>query len=166
MSGATTTLDALHEGILEGLRARFADRITHYGAYEPWDDLADGPDQLVRTPALLLEVEDLAEALLDRPDPFGRLAVTVGLAIHCVLSMRTERLQQALPQFAAAVLATVLPQHGVGFGRGERWGLGDALSDPEGPTAQPGEFRPGLHGRDAWIVRWTQTLYLDPALPE
>jgi hypothetical protein len=163
---SVTTFEALHQAIVEALRERFGDRIATYGAYEPWDPIDDQPTARIQTPALLLEVEDFAEADLESPDPLGRLALTCTLAIHCVLSIQTERLQQRLPQLAAAVLSLVgSPQVGQRFRRGNQWGLGIAADPAERPQAQAGEFSPGLHGRDSWLVRWEQTVYLSEALP-
>lgn len=161
-----TTMDALHDSILESLRARFSDRVAQYGAYEPWDEADGDADKQIITPALLLEIEDFDIPDLDDPDPLGRLVVSASISIHCVLSVQTERLQQTLPQFAAAVAAVVVPPlSGDQYQRGNLWGLGGAVEIPEDVQAQPAGFTPGLNGRDSWVVRWTQTVYLDEEVP-
>jgi hypothetical protein len=163
----TVSMDALHEGIVDACRAHFGARIRQYGAYEPWDAMTDEPEgPALETPALLLEIEGLADADLEYPDPTGRLAQECSWVLHCVLSNRTARLQQTLPQFAAAVLALVRPARAGGHrDRGNLWGFGGAVEEPRNVSAQPAAFTPGLHGRDSWAVRWDQIAYLDDSLP-
>lgn len=161
----TTTLDAVHDAILAAARARFGALVAQYGAYEPWDveEEPAAPLASLQTPALLLEIENLARA---DADALGRFGIDATCVLHCVLSLSTPRLQQTLPQVAAAVLALVDESvTGTGYLRGNDWGLGGAASYPTNLQAQPAEFTPGLHGRDSWIVRWDQTFYLSTALP-
>jgi hypothetical protein len=163
MSDPTTTLDAVHDAILAAARAHFGTLIAHYGAYEPWDPDDDAAVPAVQTPALLFELESFARA---DPDALGRFGIEATCVLHCVLSQATERLQQTLPQVAAAVLALVdASVTGTTYLRGNDWGLGGAASYPTNLQAQPAEFSPGLNGRDAWLVRWEQALYLSTDLP-
>jgi hypothetical protein len=160
-----TTLDAVHAAILAAARTRFGSLIAQYGAYEPWDEEVEpeAPLASVQTPALLLEIEGLARA---DTDALGRFGVDATCVLHCVLSLSTPRLQQTLPQFAAAVLALVDESvTGTSYLRGNDWKLGGAASYPTNLQAQPAAFTPGLNGRDAWLVRWDQTFYLSTELP-
>lgn len=151
-----TTLRALQAAILAAFAARYAGRVQTVAAYDPFaqdEDGADQPDQTRRalvTPALLLELSAIDPGPEDGTDrePF-RLTFTA----HCVLSFLTRDLQTELPEFAADVLACV---------RNNRWDLPRAVRVPESPSAQPGEFRPGLAGYDSWVVTWEQTAYLGP----
>lgn len=166
----TTTLDELHDAITGTLRDWFADRVAQVGAYEPWDPVSEAVPASLVTPALLLECEGVAQTPWQ--DAGGRLALSCTWVVHCVLSIQTERLQQTLPQFAAAVMGLVLAQCPAGGGgldeqvRGQLWGLGAAVEPPEEVQAQAGEFVPGLHGRDSWVVRWEQVAYLSGELDD
>lgn len=155
----TTTIDTLHAAIIADLTRAFGEQCAQIGAYAPWDDLTGTePEELV-APALLLELEsfDVDES----PDPADRCPVLCTLAIHCVLSQQTERLPQALAQWAATVARRVrFPEQPDRRKGGNTWGLAPAVETPTRVNGQPGEFRPGLNGRDGWIVRWEQVVYL------
>lgn len=158
----STTLGALQDAVLAALREQFADRIARYGAYELDDQLTGEPDAAIATPALLFQVERADAEPADPPDPFGRLAVRCQCAIHCLLSVRTERLQAALLDLASEVLASVvLCPHLPCSPRGNRWGLGIAADEPDSASIAEGGFRPGLNGVDSRVVNWDQTIYLN-----
>lgn len=163
----TTTVRAAHQAIEAGLRAHFGSAILQYGPYQPWDSVDDEPETELLTPALLLELEsiDPDDAALHQP---GRIAIRCAWAVHAVLSIRTEDLQIALPELAAAVM-TLVRKNETDPARppltANRWGLAEAVGPPEALSARPGEFTPGLNGRDAWIIAWEQTLYLPQTLP-
>lgn len=166
MMSTVTTTDALHQAIVDAMRAKFGTSVAQYGAYEEWGEGDGDAVREIKTPALLTQVERMEIADTEDPDPLGRMAWNFSLAIHCVLSVLTENLQQTLPQFAAAVGALVLPPlTGDQIKRGNSWGLGGAVENPEGLQCDPGEFTPGLNGRDSWVVRWTQTVYLAEEVP-
>jgi hypothetical protein len=160
----TTTMDAVHAAIIAAMRARFGAQVKTYGAYEEWDPLDDEPTGKLVIPALLLELD--ADDYDGQSDPTGRLAMTGSWVMHCVLSVKTDNLQQTLRQFSAVVASVILPSDPSGQPRrGNRWGLGGACDLPVRVTGQAGGFSPGLHGRDSRIIRWEQTFYLDEALP-
>jgi hypothetical protein len=162
----TTTMDAAHDAIVAALRARFGDTVLAIGAYEPIDPYTGDLTETLETPALLLELGGFRVSE-DDPHHLGRLACDCSWAIHCVLSLATPKLQQTLPQFAAAVVSLVLPPISMDdWTRGNLWGLDDAADPPRGVSASPNQFSPELNGRNAWAVRWDQTLYLDEELPE
>lgn len=161
-----TSMDAVHDAVIAALRAKFGDRVAHYGAYEPWAEGAETPEGALLTPALLLEVEDFSIDDAEDPDPLGRLAVRCSVAVHCLLSIQTQRLAQTLAQFAAVVASLVMPPLAAdALQRGNDWGLGGAAGLPAAVSAQPAGFSPGLNGRDSWVVRWEQVFYLDQEVP-
>lgn len=164
----TTSMQALHDGVVDALRDHFGNRIRQYGAYEPWDDVADQPEDDIKTPALLFAVDGISP---DDDGIFspGRVGIRCELTVHAVLSIQTENLQAKLPELAAAVIALVRRTEsapGVPPLNGNRWGLGEAADTPESVSARPDEFRPGLNGRDSWVVTWEQVIYLPESLPE
>lgn len=160
VTSPTTDMDAIHAAIIDALRAHFDYRVVQYGAYEEWDEVDGQAETAILTPALLLQFESEDYGL--REDPAGRLVVRCSFALHCVLSVQTERLQVTLRQFASEVATAVMfpaasrnqPR------RGQRWGLGAAAEYPERVNAAAGDFSPGLNGRDSRIVRWDQEFYL------
>jgi hypothetical protein len=163
----TTTLSAVHDAIIDALQARFGARVRQFGAYEPWDYDTESADPDLRTPALLIELESIGPDGDDIHTP-GRVALRCNWAIHAALSIRTEKLQTELREFAAAVVTTLRrsdPSAPLTPTNGNRWGLGKAVGAPEGVSAQPGEFRPGLNGRDSWLITWDQIVYVDDELP-
>lgn len=165
-----TTLEILQGAILDALRVHFAGRVAEFGAYEPWDYREDEPAQVLNTPALLLEIEEMVnDDLLDSHQTPGRLAIRVSLAIHCLLSIRTPKLQAALPELAASVMGLVAVRETATrtrAKRGNRWGLESAVEYPGRCDAQPGEITPGANGLDSWKVTWEQVIYLsEEALP-
>jgi hypothetical protein len=164
-ANTVTTMDAVHDAIVAALRAHFGERVLNYGAYDPWNEYTDEASATLETPALLLELEGF-NVPEDVRDPLDRIPCECSWVIHAVLGLGTPRLQQTLPQFAAAVASLVMPPLVEdAMVRGNLWGLGAATDAPVRVSAQPGEFQPGLHGRDAWVIRWDQTIYLDQELP-
>lgn len=150
------------------LRDRFGERVRQYGIYEPWDEAEDEAEPKLKTPALLIQVEGIEPDLAEDQVP-GAIAIRLSVTIHVLLSIRTERLQVALPELAAAVIALLRqPQYQPMRPplNGNRWGLGDAVDIPESVAAQPADFSPGLHGHDGWAVSFEQVLFLPEDLPD
>lgn len=163
----TTTIRAAHQAIEDGLRAHFGASVRQYGAYQPWDPTEDEPETELLTPALLLELESIDPDETEDQMP-GRVALRCAWTVHAMLSIRTEDLQIALPELAAAVVALVRQQQSPPSPpplNGNRWGLGEAVGVPEAVSARPAEFVPGLHGHDSWAVTWEQVTYLPETLP-
>jgi len=165
----TTTLRAVHSAIVAAARAWFGDAVQQYGAYEPWGAGGENPDAdaEIKTPALLLELESIEPDDTDAHGP-GLIAVRCAWAFHAILSQRTDDLQIALPEFAAAAIALIRRAESLPYGpplNGNRWGLGEAVGVPEAVSARPGPFTPGLNGRDSWLITWEQVVYLPETLP-
>lgn len=165
-TGALVTgMDALHDAIDNAMRAHFGIEAYQYGSYSPQSSFDGTPIAALQTPALIFEVTEFYFDD-DERDAAGRLLAHVSLAIHCVLSIKTDRMQQTLPQLAAAVAALVLKPTSVNeFIRGNTWGLKGAVGLPERVEARPSEFAPELAGRDAYTVSWEQTVYIDTTAP-
>lgn len=159
----TTTLDAYHAAVIETLRDTFGDRIQTYGPYDP-TELLDNTRPL-NTPALYLQLE--TTDLITLPDGMplrAHVPARISPVIHVVLSTRTAGdLQVALDVLASAV-AVLVSKAGAddrqAAAPGNRWGLGAAVTAPEGIAAIPAEWRPGANGYDSRAVRFEQTLYL------
>lgn len=159
----TTTIEALFGAIVSALSETFSDRVATIGAYEPWADSSGDESEPIKTPVLLLELESLDqdEDIAPRQTK-GRTAIRCSWAVHAILSLSTERLQQALPELAASIMALVRKHETYSYvtQRGNRWGLEIACDYPSSISAQPAAFTPGLNGRDSWVVRWEQVVYL------
>lgn len=98
----TLSLDTLHDAMKAQIAAKFT------GAFV---DFYPRPGEAIKTPAILLEIEDMPA---DDPDNVGteQLAVTLNVNAYCVLSYKAGN-KKALRTMAANVLAYV---------RGRRWG--------------------------------------------
>lgn len=157
----TTTMRAAHEAILATARAAFGSAIRQYGAYEPLGSPAM-PETELLTPALLLELEGFEQEDEDGARGDSRVLVRCAWALHIWLSALTPSLQVALPELASDLLILIRTRdHDLRRAqRGNRWGLGPACGYPQRVEAMPAQFQPGLNGRDSWLVRWDQSLYL------
>ena len=152
MREVLSTLRELHDAIVADFTAHYLGRVATVAAYDPFPIPSAQEQQALVTPAILLELSEIAEGEEDGTD---RQALRLMLTAHCVLSMRTAQIQLELREFAADVLAHV---------RGQRWGLAKAVQASERPSAQPGEFKPGLEGYDSWAATWEQLVYIGPSL--
>lgn len=148
MSGELITLRELHTAMVRSFADRYAEQVETIGAYDPFPDVTSQDPQALVTPALLLELVDIAPG---EDDGTERVPLRLTLAAHCILSFRTADLQIELREFAADVLAHV---------RHNRWGYPAAARAPEQVSAQAGEFRPDLAGFDSWQVTWEQTVHV------
>jgi len=157
----TTTIPAAHEAILATARAAFGSTIRQYGAYEPLGSPAS-PETELLTPALLLELEGFEQDDEDGARGESRVLVRCAWALHLWLSTRTPAVQVALPDLAANLLILIRTrEHDLRRAqRGNRWGLGPACGYPQRIAAMPAQLEPGLNGRDSWLIRWDQSLYL------
>lgn len=163
----TASLREYLAAIERSLRAHFGDRIRQYGIYEPWDEDEDEAEPKLKTPALLIQVEGI-EPDLAEDHAEGAIGIQLSMCVHALLSLRTPRLQIALPELAAGVITLIAKQEARVLrppSNGNRWGLEGAVGLPEMIRAEPADFSPGLHGHDGWAVRFEQTLYLPETLP-
>ena len=164
---STTTIRVAHAAIVDALRAHFWATVRQYGAYQPWDPIEDTPETEILTPALLLELESIDPDDDEMHMP-GRVGMRCAWSVHVMLSTRTEELQIALPELAAAVVALVRKQETEPLHpplNGNHWCLGEAVDGPDAVTARPAGFHPGLHGHDSWVVTWEQAIHLPETLP-
>ncbi len=112
-------------------------------AYAP--ELLEG-EAAITSPAVLLEAVQIKPG---RKVSGGRLALTIEFAAHCVLSMKTEKVQLEIRNLAARVLQIV---------NENRWGLEYAIH-PVDLSAFPGVFSKRL-GFESWVVSWEQEFHL------
>lgn len=157
MSAPVTTLDAIHTAILAAMQAQFGDRIAQYGAYQPWDSVAEAPARDFRAPMLLLQIRFRVGSL---DDPSGRLPIVCTARLHCVLSALTPDLPQALLGFASETVSLVHARADVGYRRGNLWGLTGAAESPDPATVDEGDLVAGVHGLDSLVVEFDQVFYL------
>ena len=162
----TTTIRAYFQAIEDALRAHFGDRIRQYGAYEPWDPVSDEPEPEIKTPMMLIELESIDPDDSSSSKP-GRVSIRCSWSVHVVLSIETERLQIALAELAAAVVALIRKTEfapGIPPLNGNRWGLGKAVDVSEAVSASPAGESAGANGRDSWVVTWEQVAHLPESL--
>jgi hypothetical protein len=165
----TTTIRAIHAALEATQRAAFEGRVERpvvtFGVYEPLGGL-DAPTELL-TPALLTEVYSIEQDDSERRQSTrDRIAARLGISVHCILSLQSPSLQIALRELAMDVAVLVREREGdlSHSDRGNRWGLGPAARRPERVELAPGDFAPGLNGRDAWVCSWEQVFYLPNTL--
>lgn len=164
---SSTTIDDFQTAVLNAVRAHFGSLLAQSGLYDPSDELDDSLQAELKTPCILIGIEGLALADdgEELPDPESRVPYLADCYAECWLSRSTETMPRRLPEYAAAMIALVQAPRTVDSNRrGNRWGLGNAVSWPEDVTAEPGDAN-ALHGRYAWLVRWQQRIYTDGALP-
>jgi hypothetical protein len=171
----TTTIDGAQLAIVDALQAHFGDRVAQVGLYTPMDEFTGDAEAEIKTPALLLGMDDGFDprALVDvgdgslAQDPWGRMACRCYFTLRCVLSTATTNLPLELSRLAAAASGLVLrdPDGDEDLWRGNTWGLGAACEPPEVVEARPGGFLTGAHGWDSWTLTWEQVIYLDGAMP-
>jgi hypothetical protein len=101
---------------------------------------------LVTSPAVLLEAVQIKPG---KKVSGGRFALTIEFAAHCILSMKTEKVQLEIRNFAARVLQIV---------NENRWGL-EYAKQPAELSAFPGMFSEKL-GFESWVVSWEQEFHL------
>jgi hypothetical protein len=146
-ANTVTTLDAVHTGIVEAIRAQFPD-LTTVEAY-----------RLDRTslplPACLIEMTEMEAT--DGIDPgTEQLAVTARFEARLVLGFRQGANKNAkleIRKLAAAVAA---------FARLQRWGCPIGAADVIG--AYPDDFDPELEQYECWRVEWTNRIHLGESI--
>lgn len=136
-----TDLGALHDSIIEIIRTEMP-MLKTVKSYDPTERDA------IKTPALMLE---LVEMKPGRKLGDGRLSLTAEFAAHCCLSVKTDRVEIEIRNFAAKLLQVV---------NGNKWGLADAVERPTDLAAFPGMFKPDDKGFESWVVVWEQTIHL------
>ena len=141
MSETQGDLTALHDAMSLAIK----DSMAMLQTVKSYDPLTR--DTII-TPAVLIEAVEMKPGSRVTG---GRLPVTVEFAAHCCLSVKTERVELEIRNFAAKLLQVV---------NGNKWGLADAVERPERLTAFPGMFKPDDKGFESWVVTWEQTIHL------
>lgn len=158
--GTVTSYTAYCAAVLAALKVQFGPTFR-YGEYELADELTGTAERDIKTPALLLEVDQWDTEDTGQPDTLGRRPRRFSVNIHCLLGFETVKLQSALRELSLEVDALLFPPDAVRTRRrGADWGLGPAADPAERSNGQKGGFRPGLHGIDSWIVSFEQVVYL------
>ena len=143
-----TTLAAIHDAILAHVTGHWSgqeNQLDTVAEYDPFDESA------INSPAVLLNVEAMS---YEERDGTGRTPVIMDMALHCILSKRTPRVQVEVREFAAELMRLV---EQVGM---SRWGLGEACGMPGNISAQPAAFSPDKGGFESWAVTWSQTFWI------
>lgn len=112
-------------------------------AYEP--AMQHGKN-MIESPAVLIEVVQIKPG---HKISGGRFSVTIEFAAHCILSMKTEKIQLELSNFAVRMLQII---------NDNRWGLRYSKL-PTDLAAFPGMFSEEL-GFDSWVASWEQEFHL------
>ena len=108
MSETQGDLTALHDAMTEAIKASMS-MLQTVKSYDPTTR------DTITTPAVLIEAVEMKPG---RKMGDGRLPVTVEFAAHCCLSVKTERVELEIRNFAAKLLQVV---------NGNKWGLADAV---------------------------------------
>lgn len=141
MTESKNDLTALHDAMALSIESSMP-MLKTIKAYDPMTR------DTIATPAVLIEAIEM------KPGgrlTGGRLPVTVEFAAHCCLSVKTERVELEIRNFAAKMMQVI---------EGNKWGLADAVERPERLTAFPGAFKPDDKGFESWVVTWEQTIHL------
>jgi hypothetical protein len=159
-AGTTTTYTAYSAAVRAALKDQFGPSFR-YGEYELEDELTGAAEREIKTPALLLEVDQWDTEDTGQPDTMGRRPRRFSVNIHCLLGFETVKLQSALRELSLEVDDLLFPPDATHTRRrGADWSLGPAVDPAERSNGQKGGFRPGLHGIDSWIVSFEQVVYL------
>lgn len=100
----------------------------------------------ITTPSILIEAVSIKPG---KTVSGGRLALVVEFAAHCILSLKTDRIQLEVRNLAARTLQII---------HKNRWGLDNAQL-PDQLSAYPGMFSEKL-GFESWVVSWEQEFHL------
>ncbi|MBE3958879.1 hypothetical protein HJ141_22370 [Vibrio parahaemolyticus] len=100
----------------------------------------------INSPAILIEAVSVKPG---EKRSGGRLALNVEFAAHCILSMKTQKVQVEVRNVAARALQVVDKN---------RWGLSHA-EQPKELSAYPGMFSEKL-GFESWVISWEQEFHL------
>jgi len=161
----TTTIVSFLDAIAAAARAHFGTRVQYVGVYDPQDPLTDERMSELQTPSIIIgrEFADI-EAPNDLGlDPETRIGYACSLWAMCWLSHFPEDPPALMDEYADAFAALVLAVRETDARRrGNRWGLGDAVSYPDAVEIGEGVE---LHGRSSSVVRWEQTYWSDGGLP-
>jgi hypothetical protein len=159
-------MHAFQHAILDAVRAPFGDALDQSGLYDPTSEFDETKQPLLDTPCILIGVESgTIPSEDDPPQVPGRFGAIMDCWAECWLSIDTEDLPARLPEYAHAMASLVMaPRTEDITRRGNRWGLGDAVSWPDSVSYGEGQID-ALNGRTAWMVRWQQWVYTDGRLP-
>lgn len=100
----------------------------------------------ITSPAVLLEAVSIKPG---KKLSGGRFAITIEFAAHCILSMKTDKVQLEIRNLATRAMQVI---------NENRWGLDYALL-PSELSAFPGMFSEKL-GFESWVVSWEQEFHL------
>lgn len=144
------TIEAIHDAILAAVQHHWADQDNQLQTVAEYDPFDAKP---VNSPAVLLSVDSMNRNAAN-DDGTERIAVTLDLALVCVLSTQTPRVQTQIRQFATDII-TLIEQSG-----GKRWGLGAVGGAPDNISAQPAMYSPDKSGFESWAVTWSQIFFI------
>lgn len=167
----------LHDAIEAELRALLP-QLDTVALYDP-TDIVPGQTLTINTPAVLIE---LTEATPGRAITGGRIPWKCEIALHCILSKKTDCLPLAVRNLAAMVAQVVSNQHRAPVDPDEEplilagrqsWGLGQKGVEPvpiDSIAMYPGAFKPGKGGNDkvvgydSMIITFDQAVHLGDLL--
>lgn len=143
MKSIVEYLDAVKTGISEELDAKgLSVIVNHFDENEDFTKLV--------TPCVLLAVDELPETRQD--DPAGQNQEYVNWSLYCVLSDNLEQADLQVVNFASLVKRIV---------KGNRFGLGSAVHNPEELRASPSNFARKERSFICWVVNFGQKIKVD-----
>lgn len=131
----------VHEAMVQSIKNKMP-MLKTVQSYEPFTR------DTIETPSVLIEAVEMKPGKRTGDE---RLSVTVEFLAHCCLSIRTDRVELEIRNFAAKLMRVI---------EGNRWGLAEAVERPTRLSAMPGMFKPDDKGFESWVVSWEQTIHL------
>jgi hypothetical protein len=138
------TLDALHQAIIDAIKAKFPSLVTVEFYRE------DRKLTAAQLPACLLDLTEWESAPEDDDPQTEQLAVDARFEAHLILGFRTPEIKLAIRKLAAAFGA---------FLRLKRW-PGVACGPAHVIGAFKDDFSPELDQYECWRVEWVQRITL------
>lgn len=135
-------LTLIHEAQVAAIKKAMP-MLNQVDDYAP--ELLEGKTDIT-SPAVLLEAVNIKPG---KKLSGGRFAIIIEFAAHCILSMKTEKVQLEIRNLATRAMQVI---------NENRWGL-DYAQLPRELSAFPGMFSEKL-GFESWVVSWEQEFHL------
>lgn len=135
-------LEQLHEAQEKTVKYLFLNQKIHVEAFKYF------ADEDIPTPSVLIDLEEYTPG---KTRPNGDQGYVCRFNFLCTLSSQTDNVEVRVRVFASLVAEMLDCQ---------RWGLKDAVDNPENIVAKPALFSPATKGFETWSVTFDQTVYI------